>query len=86
MSAQASSYTPITGVFPVLPTPFDDAGALDATGLRTLVRYLLVCGVDGITLRAMNPSRCSLRSVSVSMRWEMSSISRRNMPKRLVSK
>ena len=39
----------ITGVFPVLPTPFDASGAPDATGLATLVRYLLRSGVDGMT-------------------------------------
>lgn len=39
----------ITGVFPVLPTPFDAAGEPDAAGLATLVRYLLRCGVDGMT-------------------------------------
>ncbi len=40
---------PLTGVFPVLPTPFDAQGAPDAAGLRRLVRYLIACGVDGIT-------------------------------------
>ncbi len=39
----------IEGVYPVLPTPFDTNGSPDAEGLRTLVRYLLRCGVDGIT-------------------------------------
>ena len=39
----------IAGVFPVLPTPFDDAGQPDLASLRTLVRYLLRSGVDGIT-------------------------------------
>jgi 4-hydroxy-tetrahydrodipicolinate synthase len=39
----------IAGVCPVLPTPFDDAGQPDLTSLRTLVRYLLKSGVDGIT-------------------------------------
>ena len=39
----------ITGVFPVLPTPFDATGAPDANGLATLVRYLLRSGVDGMT-------------------------------------
>lgn len=38
-----------TGVYPVLPTPFDDRKAPDVQGLRTLVRYLLKCGVDGMT-------------------------------------
>ncbi len=39
----------LSGVFPVLPTPFTDAGAPDPEGLRRLVRYLLRAGVDGIT-------------------------------------
>lgn len=40
---------PLSGVFPVLPTPFDDAGAVDEASLRRLVNYLLRCGVDGMT-------------------------------------
>ena len=40
---------PLTGVFPVLPTPFTEQGVPDVAGLRRLVRYLLACGVDGIT-------------------------------------
>ena len=40
---------PLGGVFPVLPTPFDAAGKPDAAGLAALVRYLLRCGVDGVT-------------------------------------
>ncbi|HYW55564.1 MAG TPA: dihydrodipicolinate synthase family protein [Polaromonas sp.] len=40
---------PLTGVFPVLPTPFHEDGTPDADGLRTLVRYLLSSGVDGMT-------------------------------------
>lgn len=39
----------LTGVFPVLPTPFDRDGQVDEAGLRRLVRYLLHCGVDGMT-------------------------------------
>lgn len=39
----------LAGVFPVLPTPFDVAWRPDEAGLRRLVRYLLACGVDGIT-------------------------------------
>ena len=41
--------TALTGVFPVLPTPFDRAGQVDEAALRRLVRYLLHCGVDGLT-------------------------------------
>lgn len=49
MSPTNPVFRPISGVFPVLPTPFDAQGAPDVAGLRTLVRYLLRCGVDGIT-------------------------------------
>lgn len=38
-----------TGVYPVLPTPFDELKTPDVQGLRTLVRYLLKSGVDGMT-------------------------------------
>ncbi len=44
-----SHTTTISGVFPVLPTPFDSQGQPDTDSLRRLVRYLLLCGVDGIT-------------------------------------
>lgn len=47
-AARAGSAT-LAGVFPVLPTPFDPSGEPDPAGLRRLVRYLLACGVDGIT-------------------------------------
>lgn len=39
----------ISGVFPVLPTPFDAALQPDPEALKTLVRYLLRSGVDGMT-------------------------------------
>ena len=42
-SSQAS------GVYPVLPTPFDAQKKPDIAGLRALVRYLVRCGVDGMT-------------------------------------
>ena len=46
---ESSAAAALSGVFPVLPTPFDAAGQPDVAGLRRLVRYLLACGVDGIT-------------------------------------
>jgi 4-hydroxy-tetrahydrodipicolinate synthase len=49
MMAHAPAAAVLSGVFPVLPTPFDATGQPDETGLRRLVRYLLACGVDGIT-------------------------------------
>lgn len=39
----------LAGVFPVIPTPFDAAGRPDGASLDRLVRYLLDCGVDGVT-------------------------------------
>lgn len=39
----------LAGVFPVLPTPFDSQKEPDTKALRFLVRYLIRCGVDGMT-------------------------------------
>lgn len=39
----------ISGVFPVLPTPFDANLQPDRDALKALVRYLLRSGVDGMT-------------------------------------
>ncbi len=39
----------LSGVFPVVPTPFDAQGVPDVNALRVLVRYLLAAGVDGMT-------------------------------------
>jgi 4-hydroxy-tetrahydrodipicolinate synthase len=39
----------LTGVYSVLPTPFDDAGEVDAASLRRLVDLYIGAGVDGLT-------------------------------------
>jgi 4-hydroxy-tetrahydrodipicolinate synthase len=39
----------LSGIFPVLPTPFDAHGAPDEASLRRLVRYLVASGADGAT-------------------------------------
>lgn len=39
----------LQGVFPVLPTPLMASGQVDEQSLRHIVRYLLACGVDGMT-------------------------------------
>lgn len=39
----------ISGIFPVLPTPFDADGAPDEAALRRLVRYVVRCRCDGAT-------------------------------------
>lgn len=38
----------ITGTFPVLPTIFDDTGAIDEDGCRAVADWAIACGVDGI--------------------------------------
>ena len=43
------AFPALNGVIPVLPTPFHADGTVDEAGLRRLVRYLLRCGVDGMT-------------------------------------
>ena len=40
----------LRGVFPVLPTPFDNAGAIDHRTLRREVEWVFDCGADGVTL------------------------------------
>ena len=39
----------LSGIFPVLPTPFDASGAPDEASLRKLVRYVVASGADGAT-------------------------------------
>ncbi len=39
----------LSGIFPVLPTPFDAAGVPDEAALRRLVRYVVRSGCDGLT-------------------------------------
>lgn len=38
----------IGGVFPVLPTVFDEAGEIDLDGLGNVIEFALACGVDGL--------------------------------------
>lgn len=49
MTIANSSGKPLQGVFPVLPTPFDDQGNPDQVSLARLVRYLIQSGVQGMT-------------------------------------
>jgi 4-hydroxy-tetrahydrodipicolinate synthase len=41
---------PITGVHPIVPTPFLDGGALDLESVRRLVDHEVGAGVDGIAI------------------------------------
>lgn len=46
---KSAEHRTIRGVFPVLPTPFDQDLQPDENALRCLVRYLIASGVDGMT-------------------------------------
>ena len=37
----------VSGVYPVLPTPFDASGAIDDSGMDAIVDFVVDCGVDG---------------------------------------
>src|SRR5690348_3905759 len=41
-----------TGVFPIAPTPFDDAGEIDVDGQRRILDCMVDQGVDGICILA----------------------------------
>jgi 2-keto-3-deoxy-L-arabinonate dehydratase len=43
---------PYTGVWPVAPTPFTDAGAVDLDGMRRVLDCMVDQGVDGICILA----------------------------------
>jgi 4-hydroxy-tetrahydrodipicolinate synthase len=43
---------PYSGVWPVAPTPFTDAGALDLDGMRRVIDCMIDQGVDGICILA----------------------------------
>ncbi|MBM7791057.1 dihydrodipicolinate synthase family protein [Tenggerimyces flavus] len=44
---------PVSGLVPILATPFDDSGALDTASLNRLVDFQLWCGVDGVATFGM---------------------------------
>lgn len=38
----------LTGVFPVIPTPFHDNGEIDAASLKNVIETMIAAGVDGV--------------------------------------
>ena len=40
--------TPLSGAFPVLPTPFRSNGAIDETDFIAIIRFALGSAVDGV--------------------------------------
>jgi dihydrodipicolinate synthase/N-acetylneuraminate lyase len=47
-----STTKPWTGIYPIAPTPFDDAGNLDLPGMRRVLDCMIDQGVDGICILA----------------------------------
>jgi len=47
-----SAMKPLTGVFPIAPTPFTASGALDLDGMRRVLDCMIDQGVDGICILA----------------------------------
>lgn len=45
--------TKLSGVFPVLPTPFTDGGAVDPAALARLVAFVIAAGADGLVYPGM---------------------------------
>ena len=45
--------TPLKGIFPVLPTPFDAAGAVDPVTLARLVEFVIEAGANGLVYPGM---------------------------------
>ena len=43
----------LTGVFPVVPTPFTDDGAIDPEAFRRIVDFALAADVDGLVFPGM---------------------------------
>src|SRR5215218_8632814 len=50
----------LSGVWPILVTPFDEAGEIDVESLATLVRGTLAAGVDGVVALGVNAEASKL--------------------------
>src|ERR1700687_1569195 len=48
----ASPSKPLSGVFPIAPTPFTDSGDIDIDGQRRVLDCMIDQGVDGICILA----------------------------------
>lgn len=53
MTALADGVTGLSGVVPIVPTPFTPDGDVDLAGVRSVVKYLLTAGVQGIAVLGM---------------------------------
>ena len=51
-SVSLSAAKPLTGIFPIAPTPFTESGAVDLEGQRRVLDCMIDQGVDGICILA----------------------------------
>lgn len=40
----------LAGIFPIVPTPFDERGAIDVESIGTMTTFMAGCGVDGLAV------------------------------------
>lgn len=40
----------LAGIYPIVPTPFDDKGAIDGDSIGTLTEFMVGCRVDGLAI------------------------------------
>ncbi len=40
----------LAGIYPIVPTPFHETGALDVESIGTLTEFMVGCGVDGLAI------------------------------------
>lgn len=61
----------LTGVWPILVTPFEESGNIDLRSLRTLVEGSLAAGVDGVVALGVNAEAARLSDSERTMIVEM---------------
>jgi dihydrodipicolinate synthase/N-acetylneuraminate lyase len=40
----------LAGIHPIVPTPFDEKGAIDVDSIETMTGFMVRCGVDGLAI------------------------------------
>ena len=55
------------GIFNIVPTPFDESGAVDECSLRRLIDFVIGTGVDGLTILGFLGEAAKLSEVERSL-------------------
>jgi 4-hydroxy-tetrahydrodipicolinate synthase len=40
----------LSGIYPIVPTPFDERGRIDGASIASLAQFMVDCGVDGLAI------------------------------------